>query len=100
MTAEPDYYDTIDKRAKVEFKDRNSQFISHACPLSGPDEFKNLLTELKKEHTKATHYCFAYRLGLGGQNFRLSDDGEPAGTAGRPILGQIDSRGLTDLCVI
>jgi uncharacterized YigZ family protein len=100
MSAEPDYYDTIDQRSMAEFKDRSSQFIAYACPLSRADEFQNLLTDLKKEHAKATHHCFAYRLGLDGLAYRHSDDGEPRGTAGRPILAQIDHRGLTDLCVV
>ncbi len=55
---------------------------------------------MKKEHPKATHHCFAYRLGLDGDNFRSSDNGEPSGTAGRPILGQIDSRQLTNILVV
>ena len=59
-----------------------------------------LLAAVKKEHPKATHHCFAYRLGLDGNNFRVGDDGEPSGTAGRPILGQIDSKQLTNTLII
>ncbi|HEY6064179.1 MAG TPA: YigZ family protein, partial [Chitinophagaceae bacterium] len=55
---------------------------------------------IKKEHPKATHHCFAYRIGLDGNNFRVSDDGEPSGSAGRPILGQIDSKQLTNVLII
>src|SRR4029079_14824443 len=62
--------------------------------------FKKRLQELKKEHPKAVHHCFAYRVGTDGNNFRVSDDGEPAGTAGKPILGQLDSRSLINVAVI
>ena len=63
-------------------------------------EFKEQLQEVKGRHPKATHYCFAYRLGQDGSDFRVNDDGEPPGTAGRPILGQIDSRELTNILII
>jgi uncharacterized YigZ family protein len=58
------------------------------------------LADLKKEHPKAVHHCFAYRIGTDGNNFRSSDDGEPAGSAGKPMLGQIDSKGITNVAVI
>ena len=93
-------YLTIDKNAFAEFKDRGSRFIAYAYPVVSIDEFKVHLSGLKKEHPKAVHHCFAYRLGTDGNTFRVSDDGEPSGTAGRPILGQIDSRSLTNLVVI
>ena len=63
-------------------------------------DFKKQMEEIKKEHPKATHYCFAYRIGLDGNSFRVSDDGEPSGTAGKPILGQIDSKQVTDIGII
>lgn len=95
-----DHYFTIDKTASAEFKDRGSRFIAYAYPVTTAESFKKELQSLKKEHPKAVHHCFAYRLGLSGDNFRVSDDGEPAGTAGKPILGQLDSKGLTDVAVI
>lgn len=95
-----DAYLTIEKTAFAEFKERGSKFIAFAYPIQSVDEFKAHLQLLKKEHPKAVHHCFAYRLGLDGNNFRVSDDGEPSGTAGRPILGQIDSKLLTDTAVI
>jgi uncharacterized YigZ family protein len=95
-----DFYNTIGKNAKAEFKDRGSHFIAYAFPVGDTGAFKERLNEIKKEHPKATHHCFAYRLGPDGNNFRVSDDGEPSGTAGRPILGQIDSRELVDTLVI
>jgi uncharacterized YigZ family protein len=94
------FYNTIEVPALAEFKDRGSTFIAHAFPIIVADDFRRILNELKKEHPKATHHCFAYRIGIDGNTFRVSDAGEPAGTAGKPILGQIDSRELTNILVI
>jgi uncharacterized YigZ family protein len=96
----PDFYTTIESSAKAEYKDRGSKFIGYAFPLSNTGDFREKLAAIKKEHPKASHYCFAYRMGLEGATHRISDDGEPSGTAGRPILGQIDSKELTDVLVI
>jgi len=96
----PDYYYTIDRSASAEFKDRGSSFIAFAFPIVDAAEFKNRLRELKEEHPKAVHHCFAYRIGVDGNNFRSNDDGEPSGSAGKPILGQIDSKQLTNLAVV
>ncbi len=93
-------YHTIEKEAFAEFTDRGSRFLAYAYPLPSLSAFKDILQLLKKEHPKATHHCFAYRLGKDGLVFRTSDDGEPSGTAGRPILGQIDSKQLTDILVV
>jgi uncharacterized YigZ family protein len=98
--AEQDYFQTISQPSLAEFKDRGSRFLAYAFPISSVEDFKERLQELKKEHPKAVHHCFAYRLGLDGNNFRVSDDGEPSGSAGRPILGQIDSKGLTNVLVV
>lgn len=95
-----EFYFTISKEGAATFKDRGSSFIAYAFPITDASEFKTNLKNLKAEHPKAVHHCFAYRLGITNDNFRVSDDGEPSGTAGRPILGQIDSRGVTDTCVI
>jgi uncharacterized YigZ family protein len=94
------HYHTISHPSTAEFKDRGSRFIAYAFHITDAAGFKQYLSELKKEHPKATHHCFAYRLGLDGTNYRVSDDGEPSGTAGRPILGQIDSRQLTNVLVV
>ena len=94
------FYFTISKPAVAEFKDRGSKFLACAYPIATADDFKKLLQQSKKEHPKAAHHCFAYRLGTDENVFRISDDGEPSGTAGRPILGQIDSKQLTDVLVI
>ena len=97
---EQEFYYTIEKSGSAEFKDRGSKFIAIAQPIATVEEFKQALNEIKKLHPKATHHCFAYRLGLDGNAFRVSDDGEPSGTAGRPILGQIDSKGLVNVLVV
>jgi len=95
-----DIYYTIEKTATAEFKDRGSKFIGYACPVKTVAECKDKLNEIKRAHPKATHHCFAYRIGLDGNTWRVSDDGEPSGTAGKPILGQIDSKGLTGTLVV
>src|SRR4026207_877348 len=95
-----DFYQTVEKESVAEFKDRGSRFLAYAFPISSADDFKKRLKELKEEHPKAVHHCFAYRIGTDGNNFRSSDDGEPSGSAGRPILGQIDSKELVNVAVI
>jgi uncharacterized YigZ family protein len=100
MTTEEDFYYTIEKESQAEFRDRGSRFVACASPLKDLADFKIRLAAVKKEHSRATHHCFAYRIGLDGNQFRVSDDGEPSGSAGRPILGQIDSKRLTDVLVI
>lgn len=97
---EQDFYTTIEKPSTAEFKDRGSKFIAYAFPIETADDFKRQLQLLKKEHPKAVHHCFAYRIGTDGNNFRSSDDSEPSGTAGKPILGQIDSKELVNVAVI
>jgi uncharacterized YigZ family protein len=94
------FYQTIEKPAVAEFKDRGSKFIAFAFPFSSKDQLKEQLQGVKAQHPRATHYCFAYRLNEDASDFRVSDDGEPAGTAGRPILGQIDSKKLTNILII
>lgn len=94
------FYQSIEKESVAEFKDRGSRFIAYAFPISSAEDFKKRRKDLKVEHPKAVHHCFAYRLGIDGNNFRSGDDGEPSGTAGRPILGQIDSKGLTNTAVV
>lgn len=93
-------YSTIAIPAQAEFKDRGSKFLAYAYPVHSPEEVKQQLQALKKEHPKAVHHCYAYRIGTDGLQFRANDDGEPSGSAGRPILGQIDSAGLTNVLVV
>ena len=97
---DPFYYYTIEQPAIAEFKDRGSKFFAYSFPVSSIDDCKKKLAQLKKEHPKAVHHCLAYRIGIDGSTFRVSDDGEPSGSAGRPILGQIDSKKLTNIMVV
>ncbi|HMK02780.1 MAG TPA: YigZ family protein [Ferruginibacter sp.] len=98
--SDKDFYFTIDKPSTAEFRDRGSKFIAFAFAIETAEDFKKQLQVLKKEHSKAVHHCFAYRIGTDGNNFRSGDDGEPSGTAGKPILGQIDSKAITNVAVI
>lgn len=95
-----DYYFTIEKSSIAEFKDRGSKFLGYAFPIEIVADFKKELQLLKKEHPKAVHHCFAYRIGFTGNEFRANDDGEPSGSAGKPILGQIDSKKLTNVAIV
>ena len=95
-----DFYSTIDTIGTAEYKDRGSKFLGYAFPLKNKEEFKNHLQSLRKEHPKAVHHCFAYRIGYDGNNYRVSDDGEPSGTAGKQILAQIDSWNLSDILIV
>ncbi|MDO4694476.1 MAG: YigZ family protein [Eikenella sp.] len=94
------HYRTLAAPAEAEFKDKGSRFIAYAYPAADADTVKTRVEALRQAHHKARHWCYAYRLGTDGNRFRANDDGEPAGSAGRPILGQIDSAGLTDTLVV
>jgi uncharacterized YigZ family protein len=95
-----DTYRTIAAPAEGLFKDRGSRFLAFAFPVTTEDEIKIHLERLRKEHFGANHHCYAWRLGDDKQSFRANDDGEPSGTAGRPILGQLQSFDLTNVAVI
>lgn len=95
-----DTYRTIAERSEGIFRDRGSKFIAIALPVSSEEEVKSKLEEIRAEYHDARHHCFAYQLGPDRSAFRFSDDGEPSGTAGRPILGQINSNGLTNVLVV
>ncbi len=95
-----DTYMSISAPAEGLFKDNGSRFIALAYPVETEEEVKGIVAGLKKEYHDARHHCYAYRLGLDGGRWRANDDGEPSGSAGRPILGQIDSAGLSDILVV
>jgi uncharacterized YigZ family protein len=100
MTLFSDTYKTIDNETKGLFKAKGSRFIAHAIPVSSQEEIKRRLEELRKEYHDARHHCFAWVLSPDRQAWRVNDDGEPSGTAGKPILGQINSRELTNILVV
>lgn len=95
-----DAYKTISANSEGLFRDRGSKFIAYAFPLVSEAEVSACLEQLRREHPKARHHCFAWRLGLDMDLYRANDDGEPSGTAGRPILGQIDKLDLTNVLVV
>jgi len=82
------------------YKEKGSKFIAYLFPVSSEPEIKEIIARLKKEHHSARHHCFAWRLGSDLNLFRVNDDGEPSGTAGRPIFGQIQQHELTDILVV
>lgn len=95
-----DTYSSIAGRSDGLFKDNGSRFIAQAYPVETEDEVKEIVGRLRKEYHDARHHCYAYRIGLDGGQWRANDDGEPSGSAGRPILGQIDAAGLSDVLVV
>ena len=95
-----DLYNTIEKKSKSYFKDKGSKFYSYAFPLQNEDEVKEIIGHLKKEHHSARHHCYAWRLGTENIRFRANDDGEPSSTAGKPILGQLQSFELTNTLIV
>jgi uncharacterized YigZ family protein len=95
-----DTYRTIEKPAEGQFRDRGSKFLAFAYPINNEIDIKAILAKLKTEHPKANHHCWAMRLGIDRSVFRINDDGEPSGTAGRPILNTLLSRDLTNVIVI
>lgn len=102
MSEQATSFKTVSKQSSAEFRDRGSRFIAMVYPVGDVDEIKSIIKQLKAEHPKAVHCCYAYRLGYNKTNFRANDDGEPSGSAGKPILGQIDSFEITQvlICVI
>ncbi len=99
MEEQKDTYLTVSIKSNGIFKDKGSKFIAHAYPVNNIDTIKTILEELKKEFYDARHICYAYRLGAAGEEYRLNDDGEPSGTAGKPIYGQLLSHNLTNILV-
>ncbi len=93
-------YQTIAQPVESELKEKGSKFFGFAFPVADENEIKSYLNHLKEIHPKATHHCYAWRLGTDENLFRVQDDGEPSGTAGKPILGQIDRFGLTNCLVV
>lgn len=95
-----DSYQTIASPSEGEYKEKGSKFLAYAYPMDAESDLDGFMASLRDIHPKARHYCYAYKLGLDGTRFRANDDGEPSGTAGKPIYGQILSFGLTNVCII
>lgn len=95
-----DTYQTIEKPAEGVFRDRGSKFLGFAYPITSDQDIKAIIANLKNEHPKANHHCWAMRWSTDRSIFRVNDDGEPSGTAGRPILNTLLSRNLTNLAVV
>jgi uncharacterized YigZ family protein len=97
---ESDTYKTIVTYSQGIYKEKGSRFIAMAYPVTSPEEIKSILAKIRKEHFNAKHHCYAYMLGLKRLTWRVNDDGEPSGTAGKPILGQINSYNLTNILIV
>ncbi len=95
-----DSFLTINGPSTGEYKEKGSKFFSYAFPVKNTDEVDQCLEQVKKEHFKSRHHCYAYRLTLDGSVFRINDDGEPSGTAGKPIFGQLINRNITNVFVV
>ncbi len=97
---ESDSYLTIKAFSQGTYREKGSRFIALAYPVSDREEINTILEKVRKEYHDARHHCYAWMLGQERENYRTNDDGEPSGTAGRPILGQINSSDLTDILII
>lgn len=95
-----DSYLTLAEACVGEYKEKGSKFMAYGYPFDDESELEFILGELKVIHPKARHYCFAYKIGVDNNRYRTNDDGEPSGTAGKPIYGQILSNGLTNVAVV
>jgi uncharacterized YigZ family protein len=95
-----DTYKTIAGPAEGLFKSKGSRFIARAFPVESVEEVKEILASLRKEYHDARHHCYAYRIGPGEGSYRVNDDGEPANSAGKPILGTIQSNSLTNVLIV
>lgn len=95
-----DCYLTIAAEAEAVYKERSSKFLAFAYPVADEKRIRVILDSLRKQYYDATHHCYAWRLGPQGEQFRANDDGEPSGTAGKPILGQLLSHELTNCLIV
>lgn len=96
-----DNYKTISEKSYGEYKEKGSKFLAYLYPFESDGQLDEVMAEIKSEHPKARHLCYAYEVGLSGDIYRINDDGEPSGTAGKPIYGQIKSNELSDvICVV
>lgn len=97
---ESDVFYSIKAPSQGLYREKGSRFIAFAYPVTDTEEIKEIIDRIRKEHHDARHHCYAYMLGSDRLTWRINDDGEPSGTAGKPILGQINSAGLTDILIV
>lgn len=95
-----DQYLTIQSATFGEYKEKGSKFLSYCFPFDNENQLPEIMEKLKSDHPKARHYCYAYKIGIENNRYRTNDDGEPSGTAGKPIFGQISSYNLTNVLII
>ncbi len=95
-----DSYKTIKEISGGIYKEKGSKFLAYAYPVENEEEIKEIVDSLKKQYFDARHHCYAWQIGLDGMNYRVNDDGEPSGTAGKPIHGQILSNELTNILIV
>lgn len=95
-----DSYKTISASSEGEYKEKGSKFFAYAFPVETEEDWQVCAEKVRKLHSKARHHCFAFEIGIDGNNYRANDDGEPSGTAGKPILGQIRSFELTNVFIV
>ena len=95
-----DVYKTIEGPVEGLYKEKGSRFIALGYPVESEEEIKSIIAALKDKYYDARHHCYAWRLGVAKTNFRMNDDGEPSSTAGKPILGQIQARDLTNILLV
>ena len=100
MNAISDTYRSIEAPSRGVYKELGSKFLAFAYPVETEEAAKSILEEVRKEYFDARHHCYAWRIGLTGEPYRMNDDGEPSSTAGRPIHGQLLSNGLSDILVV
>jgi uncharacterized YigZ family protein len=100
MNQPDDVYKTLAAPSSGIFKDKGSKFLAYAFPVDTVEEVKQHVQRLKKEYFDARHHCYAYRIGVQGEQWRANDDGEPSSTAGKPILGQLLSQELTNVLIV
>jgi len=95
-----DRYRSIQTKSEGIYKDRGSKFLAFAFPVYSKEEVKGILDGLRKEYHDASHHCYAYRLGASKLEYRVNDDGEPSGSAGKPVFGQIQSHDLSNVLIV
>lgn len=100
MSKPKDIYNSVKTVSEGQFKDKGSKFLAFIYPIADENDVKVILKDVKKQYHDARHHCYAYNIGMGNDRFRMNDDGEPSGTAGKPIYGQILSHDMSDILIV